>query len=67
MKKAEVKITIRRIIDLNPEIYGPDATPESMLADEIRYAEELPHEWMDADNVEWKTEAWLINEGEESK
>lgn len=60
MREAEVKITITRIIKLDPEIYGADATTESMLADELRYAEELPHEWMDSDGSEWMTEARLL-------
>ncbi|MNJ61513.1 hypothetical protein D3C77_573060 [compost metagenome] len=67
MREAEVKITITRRVKLDPEIYGADATTESMLADEIRYAEELPHEWMDSDDAEWITEARLLPECEEAK
>lgn len=62
--KAEIKITITRVIELNEkearEIYGPNNTPESILVEEIRFAEELPHEFMDAENVEWKTEGRIL-------
>jgi hypothetical protein len=61
MKKAIITITITREVSLDPSIYDRDMTDEEMLADEIRFAEDLPHEFMDLDDVVWKTTGELID------
>jgi len=64
MKKAKVTVTITRIINLDPDIFNylENATPEAMLAEEIRYAEDFPHDWMEENNVQWKTTGEIIEE-----
>lgn len=67
--KAEMKITITRIIELDPSAYNNASTPEEILKQEIQFAEDLPHEWMDSEDTVWTTSARLLPEdsGEEAQ
>jgi hypothetical protein len=62
MKKIVITVTITREIEIDPEFYDSNATDEQILQEEIQYAENLFHEWTEADNVQWKTEGKLVGE-----
>lgn len=62
MKKIVVTVTITREVEIDSDIYGTDMTEEQILQEEIQYAEDLFHEWVEADNIQWKTEGKLIFE-----
>jgi len=54
--KAKITVTITRVIDL--DLYNefePEKTNEERLDAELQYAENLFHEWINAEDVEWET------------
>jgi hypothetical protein len=57
LAKAKITVTITREIEFDPEYYD---TTEQMLAEEIRYADELFHEWIESEDVKFETKGELI-------
>jgi capsid protein len=61
--KARITVTVSRVVDLNNDFYEEqELTVTDRLANEIYNAQEMFHDWADADNVEWKTTGELIEE-----
>jgi len=60
MAKALITVTITREIEYDPDFYETDLSEEEFLQEEIKYADNLFHEWIEADGVKFFTEGKLI-------
>jgi hypothetical protein len=60
MAKAKVTVTITKEVEFNPEYYPENYTPEQMLAEEIYFADDMFHEWVDSNKVSFETKGELI-------
>lgn len=58
--KIKVKVTITREIEFDPKEVYSDFTPAQILESEKSYADNLLHEWMDAEGVTFETTAEVI-------
>lgn len=65
--KARITVTVTRIVDLSEDYYDSDSTVDERLRDEIQYADNLFHEWIEGNGVEFKTEGSLIEDFESTE
>lgn len=64
--KIKVTVTITREMEINREYYPNGHTDEEILADEIRYSEDLFHEWLEGEIMNWDHKGEIIQGGDKS-